>query len=552
MSSLPDLKRIVILQPQWLINAICRLICDYSLHESSEVHGHLRRDHAEDFARLKNSGVATEALLDAIWHDYDASGGEHVFRRFFTKLLQEMVLICPLPNNSYLVPQLLPMHELRPRDPKVPVATFWVDCRKAFLPPGLFARLVCLFAELCHELRGAADVLSSIGAEMSLGVHKFRMEVEENIAIRFEVVDSPGAPAHVLRHVSAFMEQLTLAFMKDLVFEILLGADKCSRTLAPSKSDVAQAMSRKDCTTFRPKWSKQWFLVSDFLQWFAEDVHGVKVVQSQWTRLCDDWPFLHRYRYDDDQKVALHQYLQDPGQWGLAWSSLEQIEAEVKRLPPFEAPGEEPVPWQEMNMWHVVQSLVKPLCARDGAPLALVYSGWQPCKVQEFISHCWSELFCEFMESLRLVYGTRKEKPILFICAFALYQGSVDDVGRQLAGSIRDAPFTKALRVSQHFVAVRNQVEDIYTRAWCLVEFIFAKKLGFFSHKVSITGPNTFASGSKSSCLDLKASVESDRQRVLEFLLQESTVDEIDRQIQDFRDYDAGFDVFHSHFLSSD
>ena len=28
----PELKDIVILQPQWLMNAICRLLCDFELH----------------------------------------------------------------------------------------------------------------------------------------------------------------------------------------------------------------------------------------------------------------------------------------------------------------------------------------------------------------------------------------------------------------------------------------------------------------------------------------------------------------------------------------
>merc|ERR1711985_53646 len=116
------------------------------------------------------------------------------------------------------------------------------------------------------------------------------------------------------------------------------------------------------------------------------------------------------------------------------------------------------------------------------------------------------------MASLRRVYDTRQQKPTLFICALALYQsaevnGLQMEVGRQLSGPIRDAPFVKALMVSHHFIAVRNSKEDLYTRAWCLVELVFAKKLGFFERRdnkaVSITGPNAFANGSATSCLDV-------------------------------------------------
>ena len=198
------------------------------------------------------------------------------------------------------------------------------------------------------------------------------------------------------------------------------------------------------------------------------------------------------------------------------------------------------MPYERMNMWHVVKTVVEPVCRKDGAPLALVYNNWRALNVKHFITHCWAEPFCEFMKSLRQVYKTSYEKPALFICAFALYQGTPEDIGAQLAGKVSDAPFVKALRASQRFVVVRNSVEDLYTRAWCLVEFLYAKKFGHYKERISITGP-CFKGKEETSCLDVKASMPDDRVRIMAFLA-DFTVAEIDRQIIEFRRFDAHMD----------
>ena len=104
--------------------------------------------------------------------------------------------------------------------------------------------------------------------------------------------------------------------------------------------------------------------------------------------------------------------------------------------------------------------------------------------------------FNEFMQSLRNAYRTGQEKPILFICAFALFQGEASDVAQALGQTIVDAPFVQALRSAETSLIVRNSKEDLYTRAWCLVELIFAKKFGFYGTKrVLITGPNDYSNG---------------------------------------------------------
>ena len=48
--------------------------------------------------------------------------------------------------------------------------------------------------------------------------------------------------------------------------------------------------------------------------------------------------------------------------------------------------------------------------------------------MQDFITHCWREPFHEFMDSLRHAYDVRVVKPHLFICAFSLFQGLLEDL----------------------------------------------------------------------------------------------------------------------------
>merc|ERR1740129_487444 len=114
-----------------------------------------------------------------------------------------------------------------------------------------------------------------------------------------------------------------------------------------------------------------------------------------------------------------------------------------------------------MSMYHVVQELVKPECQEHGAPLALVRNNWKARRVMGFVTHTWEEPFKEFMAALREVYRNRMTKPDLFICAFALFQGSFEDIQGALGEEIHEAPFVKALRAAEHFTVVRNRTTDL-------------------------------------------------------------------------------------------
>ena len=152
-------------------------------------------------------------------------------------------------------------------------------------------------------------------------------------------------------------------------------------------------------------------------------------------------------------------------------------------------------------------------------------------------------------------------------------QGVPEDIQEALGQSISQAPFVKALAAAERYVVVRNRsaaavlgafahkvgavgvsrstyssssvsgMEDLYTRAWCLVEYIYAswlawyrgrrllqsilrrgempqkaecprcvklqnsktteaKKIGFYKDKVLVTGPNEFSASLLQQALD--------------------------------------------------
>jgi len=98
----------------------------------------------------------------------------------------------------------------------------------------------------------------------------------------------------------------------------------------------------------------------------------------------------------------------------------------------------------------------------------------------------------------------------------------------------------KALSAAERYVVVRNRMEDLYTRAWCLVEYIYAKKFGFYKDKVLVTGPNEF-SASRTTCTEIQASDEEDRLKIFKFIMDEGGPAVIDPQIHEFRAFDARF-----------
>merc|ERR1712151_534308 len=112
-----------------------------------------------------------------------------------------------------------------------------------------------------------------------------------------------------------------------------------------------------------------------------------------------------------------------------------------------------------------------------------------------------------------------------------------EDIKGALGDTIEEAPFVRTLKHSSHFTIIRNSVEDLYKRGWCLVEFLYARKLGLYPDKTCIAGPTKFAD-STSSVMDIEASLKADREKILRELFEEKSVQELDDLIAECRSFD--------------
>jgi len=192
------------------------------------------------------------------------------------------------------------------------------------------------------------------------------------------------------------------------------------------------------------------------------------------------------------------------------------------------------------NLHDIVNRIIKPLyCSKYGVSYAEFRNKEKLLRVEAFVTHCWKEPFDEFVREIRSVFQHFFRTPPMFICAFALFQGSRDEIQAQLSDDIADAPFRVALQAAKYLVVMRNSAVDLYTRAWCVYEIICAKECGFVDERrdqVFIAGPDTFRN-STISCLDMKVSVLEDKCRIMKAILSKYSYKEIDDEIRAFRKF---------------
>ena len=155
-------------------------------------------------------------------------------------------------------------------------------------------------------------------------------------------------------------------------------------------------------------------------------------------------------------------------------------------------------------------------------------------KLDAFVTHCWDEPFKEFCRSLKKVFLHSYRKPNLWICAFAIRQGNTSEIEEALAGDLDESLFVKALEEASTFVVVRNSKTDLYSRAWCVLELMYAAQQQALNH-IYITGPDTFAN-KEVSCRQAKASRREDKDRIMK-KLGENNFDVIDGIVRNFQSF---------------
>jgi hypothetical protein len=213
----PELRNLVVLNTQWLLDVMCELLCLRSMSEKLK----RSRNHAPEWRHLRRSGRLDTRLLPEIWPSLSADQ--------CNTMLAYMIkfgLVCPLPTvedeeQIYVVPALLPVCATdvavwQPNDDIDQNARFnfihadgdWDDAT-GFLPNGLFFTLVAALlsdidaldvkANLKHLYR---DRICISGAQLFMLILRPERHCIE-LTVRN---DTAGDPAIAASLISAHLE----------------------------------------------------------------------------------------------------------------------------------------------------------------------------------------------------------------------------------------------------------------------------------------------------------------------------------------------------------
>ena len=134
----PELERMVILNPQWLVDVLKEVITFKCFnHRDKRVQGH--------WLDFESSGILERELLDHVWGRFtdDQETCESLI-----EIMEKFSLLCQWPSEGttkqYLVPSMLkscPTSEF----PDVQTPSLFVRFKSGRVPPGLFSRLILRF-----------------------------------------------------------------------------------------------------------------------------------------------------------------------------------------------------------------------------------------------------------------------------------------------------------------------------------------------------------------------------------------------------------------------
>ena len=147
-SGSPELEAMVILDPQWLIDVLKKIITVKRYEHSEERLTDL-------WKKLEDKGILDERLIGHAWKQLFNS---HECRNSLLAIMERLCLLCSWPstdsNKQYLVPSMLmspPTDNVMTLLDSVKIPSLFVTFESCPVPPGLFSRLILLFFQWCSE-----------------------------------------------------------------------------------------------------------------------------------------------------------------------------------------------------------------------------------------------------------------------------------------------------------------------------------------------------------------------------------------------------------------
>ena len=147
-SGSPELERMVILDPQWLVDVLKNVIT---------VRRYKDTEHAvkDLWIQLEKTGILDEKLIDHAWRDLLENQESH---NSLIAIMERLCLLSPWPSSKdskqYLVPSMLispPTDDVLQLLDSVNIPSLFVTFASGRVPPGLFSRLILHFFQWCGE-----------------------------------------------------------------------------------------------------------------------------------------------------------------------------------------------------------------------------------------------------------------------------------------------------------------------------------------------------------------------------------------------------------------
>ena len=144
----PELERIVILDPQWLVDVLKNVITVRRFK-------HTEHPVKDLWIQLEETGILDEKLIDHAWRDLLDNQESH---KSLIAIMERLSLISPWPSSKdskqYLVPSMLmspPTDDVLQLLDSVNVPSLFVTFASGRVPLGLFSRLISHFLQWCGE-----------------------------------------------------------------------------------------------------------------------------------------------------------------------------------------------------------------------------------------------------------------------------------------------------------------------------------------------------------------------------------------------------------------
>ena len=276
-----ELRDVVILDTQWLVDALTCLIFDSDVHTTSI--WDLRKTLRPDEKEFLDHGILSRRLREAKWE----KAYEPEIQQKLLVLMEDMLLVCKWPwhknKGAYLVPSMLlserslnatlerkAIEDVR----KLKGPSCEIDFASTFLPDGLFQRLVCLcatFSEIFSDeaedpptVRGRAALID-FGESVTFGM-LYEVQLNKIVVTVAEEESQEGAAPKLVKHLNSMLMALKDAFMgRNLEWQLNLNSSARPELFVDYEKIVAARNANKAAF----KYKKKRHHANDFDVWFT-------------------------------------------------------------------------------------------------------------------------------------------------------------------------------------------------------------------------------------------------------------------------------------------